>query len=516
MIQTLTRQIARVATCTVIGATLGSVRPCIAEGETGEKRVLPLSTAYVPVPGEAAGKMLYTTVEWGEHEYQAQEGTTVLMKVIVDAATDSSVRAKALERLSRLRNRDTTPQLLSLYDDLREAEEKAWLLRCLTSAEDPRGLPLFARVLEQETDDTVRMVAAFSLAQWNVRRGVEELVGLLDSGAPTAQTDRMKYDLDTVINVFATENRRKSWGFPFEKVAKSIGERTDLADEQKASLLASEIKKWFSENKDRFPDWNLGDPLPAAPKLPPIPPGPTSVLSLSATFRPPLTTWTTAEQEEAKVDWEGEPLPVEQGVERLMTAILGPSSGDERARAFLRLEQVAGHLRDTDHIPQLLDLYEQLSGRAERAPLVFCLAESKDARTLALFARILDGRTEDLVRLPAAYGLAIWNVRRGVSELIDLLLVREGEGAAQHPGNVAWQAARRLSRLNYWKSWCAPDASLQAAVEAPPEVRDERLQACHSELKVWFAANKHRFPEWKPGDPLPEAAANDNSEGDPN
>jgi len=516
MIQTLTRQIARVAACTVVGATFGSVRPCIAEGEKGGKRVLPLSTAYVPVPGEATGKMLYTTVEWEEHEYQAQEGTTVLMKVIVDAVTDSSVRAKALERLSRLRNRDATPQLLSLYDDLREAEEKAWLLRCLTSAEDPRGLPLFARVLEQEADDTVRMVAAFSLAQWNVRRGVEEFVGLLDSGVPAGQTDRMKYDLHTLINVFATENRRKSWGFPFEEVAKSIGQRTDLADEQKASLLASEIKKWFSENKDRFPDWKPGDPLPAAPKLPPIPPGPTSVLSLSATFTPPPTAWTTAGQEEERVAWEGEQLPVEQGVERLMTTILDPSSGDERRGAIQRLEQVAGHLRDTERIPQLLDGYERLTVRAERASLLFCLAESKDPRALPLFASILEGRTEDFLRLPAAYGLAIWNVRHGVSELIDLLLVKQAESAALYPGNIAKQAARLLSRLNYWKSWWAPDASLQAAIEAPPEVRDERLQACHSELKEWFAANKHRFPEWKLADPLPEAPANDNSERDRN
>ena len=109
------------------------------------------------------------------------------------------------------------------------------------------------------------------------------------------------------------------------------------------------------------------------------------------------------------------------------------------------------------------------------------------------------------MRLPAAYGLAMWNARSGVRELIDLLLVKQTDIPVQYPGLIGVKAARFLYRLNAWKSWWAPEAPLLAVSGARAEARREVLDSCHVELKKWLAENEHRFPDWKLGDPLPEA-----------
>jgi hypothetical protein len=151
-----------------------------------------------------------------------------------------------------------------------------------------------------------------------------------------------------------------------------------------------------------------------------------------------------------------------------------------------------------------MKLYGRLTDRSEKVALLFCLAENKDPRALPLFGEILDTQKEEYLRLPAAYGLAMWNARRGVRELIELLSVKQTESPIRYPGIIGDKAARLLSRLNYWKSWWAPEAVLQAVAEARAEVHDEVLDSCHAELKKWFAGNEHRFPDWKPGDPLPD------------
>lgn len=486
---------------------------CLAQPENEKPNVLPLSTAYDPVPGQTTGKTFFTTVEWQGQEYHASEGTTVLMQAIIDPATDPRVRAKALERLSSLRSRETTAQLIALYDDLRERDEKAGVMACLTWSEDPRGFPLFTRLLDHEKDHMLRLVAAIALAEWNVRRGVEELVALLGSNAVLTQPAHRPYIRDNALDMFLTNNRRKGWRFPAEEIRKSIEARPGLDREQFVALYIAEIKKWFAGNEHRFPNWEPGDPLPAAPKLPPIPPGPEDVLSLSAAFRAPPTIWPVSQEKEKEVSWEGQRYPAAEGVDLLMKVALEASSVDNRLRAIHRLEHLGSQLHNTERIPELMKLYGRVTHRSEKVTLVFCLARSKDQRALPLFTEILDTREEKYLRLPAAYGLALWNARRGVRELIELLVVEETVRPILYPGIISDEAARLLARLNYLKSWWAPEAPLQAVREARTDVHDEIVVSCHVTLKEWFDENKHRFPDWKPGDPLPEVPA---SEGEKN
>ncbi len=479
---------------------LGSFDPCLAQRDNEEPKVLPMSTAHVAVPGESTGKTFYAIVEWEGQEYHAVEGTTVLMKVIADPETDASIRAKALERLSRLRNRDTTAQLVSLYDDLREREEKLGVMHCLIWSEDPRGFPLFARVLEHEKDNVVRLFAAVALAQWNVRPGVAEIIRFLECKEPLGP----RTVSDEAANSLRRFNRVKSWGCPEEEIRRSIESRLDVDQNEKIALYVENIRRWFAENRDRFPDWKPGDPLPAAPKLPPIPPGPQSMLSLSAAFSPPEIIWATGEEKEEEVSWQDKRYPTREGVDLLMKVVLEPGSVGDHFDAIERLGRLGSQLRNTERIPQLMTLYGRTTDRSEKVALLFCLAESKDPRAFLLFADILDTRHEEHLRLPAAYGLAMWNARRGVRELIELLSVKQTESPIRYPGIIGDEAARLLSRLNYWKSWWAPEAVLQAVAEARTEVHDKVLDSCHAELKKWFAGNEHRFPDWKPGDPLPE------------
>jgi len=502
-----------VALCAFLCIAFGSFALCLAQPDKEEPNVLPLSTAHVAAQGETTGKTFYATVEWEGQEYHALEGTTVLMKVIADPVTDPTIRAKALQHLGRLHNRDTTVQLVGLYDSLTTREEKVGIMSCLIWSEDPRGFPLFARVLEHEKDNMVRLYAAVALAQWNVRRGVAELIRVMEECKDDASSDR------TVCNeaakAIASFNAHKGWGFPEDRIRQKIASRADLSNEDMSALFVTEVKKWFAENDHRFPDWNPGNPLPTAEKQPPMPPGPESVLSLSAAFRPPSTVWTTAGENEEEVSWQGKRFPVREGVDFLMKVALEPGSVGDHFDAIERLGRLGSQLRNTERIPQLMKLYGRLTDRSEKVALLFCLAENNDPRALPLFGEILDTQKEEYSRLPAAYGLAMWNARRGVRELIELLSVKQTESLIRYPGIIGDEAARLLSRLNYWKSWWAPETVLQAVAEARAEVHDEVLDSCHAELKKWFAGNEHRFPDWKPGDPLPEVVGKEPAAPEP-
>ncbi|UCC32079.1 MAG: HEAT repeat domain-containing protein [Phycisphaerales bacterium] len=516
----------------VSSAALHSSDLCPAQRDNEEGNVLPLSTVYVPQPGHSRHKTFHTTVNWEGRQYGTSEGIRILMRVITDEGTHPDERAKALESLGTLwpwlRNTGHIPELIALYDTLTAREEKLGVMRCLIRSEEPRGLPLCMNVLDKEKDSFVRLAAAGCLAKWNVRRGVTELVARLDSDEVFPQPFYSPYGPnigDNVLGNFLSRSRDRGWGFPEEEIRKSIEAQTGLDEAKMKALYVAEmkaaVKKWFAENEHRFPDWKPGDPLPAAQTLPPIPPipGPEDVLALSAAFLEPPAYGKlgrgdrgylrVGQRKEEEVSWEGERYPAAEAVDVLMKVVLEPGSVNGRSSALDRLERIAGQLRDTERVPQLVELYERLTGRSEKVHVLFCLARSKDHRALPLFAEILDTRREEFLRLPAAYGLALWNVRRGVRELIELLSVKQTESPILYPGIIGDEARRLLYRLNYWKSWWAPEAPLLAATGAGPEVRDELLDSCHAELKKWFAANQHRFPDWKLGDPLPKVPAPD-------
>ena len=191
-----------------------------------EKDLLPLSAAYIEVPGMTTIKPVHNTVKWEGKEYDAQEGTAVLMRVIQDAGTDASRRTKALNRLDTFRNRYTVPQLVILYDHLTEEQERRETISCLILSEDPRSLPLFARILEHEKDEMARLYAVVGLAKWNVRCGVAELIRIHDKCRDVTSADS---DVCNVAaNAFAHANTHKGWGFPQEEVRQALLGRSDL------------------------------------------------------------------------------------------------------------------------------------------------------------------------------------------------------------------------------------------------------------------------------------------------
>lgn len=512
-----------------LSAALQLSDSCLAQQRGGESEAFPLSTVYVLPAGWSSQRPFHIMVEWKGRQYGTAEGIEVLMRVITDRRTDPAERAKALQKLTTLwpwlRNSDRIPELIALYDTVSGREEELGVMRCLVSSEDPRGLPLCMKVLEKEEDSFVRLVAAGCLAEWNVRRGVAELVARCDSEELFPQPVYSPYGQEIggiVLGDFLRKSRDKGWGFADEEVRKSLEGRSGLGEIEMKALyireLKAAVKKWFAENEHRFPDWKPGDPLPAAESPPPVPPipGPEDVLPLSADcLQAPAygrtgrdqAYWRVGQEKEEEVSWEGKRYPAREAVDVLMKVALEPDGVNDRSLALRSLERLGGRLRGTEHIPQLMELYGQSTDRSEKVTLLLCLAESMDQRALPLFAEILNTRQEDYLRLPAAYGLAFWNVRRGVRELIELVAVKQTETPIRPPGIIGKEAAHLLYRLNYWKFWWAPEAPLLAVSDARAEVRDQALDSCHAELKKWFAENENRFPEWKQGDPLPEMLA---------
>lgn len=121
-------------------AALQSSDSCLAQQQTEEPDLFPLSTAYVlPSGWTMGGNAFYTAVDWEGRQYGTAEGIEVLMRVIMDRRTDPAERAKALKTLSGLwpwlRNSGRIPELLALYETLTGHEEKRGVLRCLTRSE---------------------------------------------------------------------------------------------------------------------------------------------------------------------------------------------------------------------------------------------------------------------------------------------------------------------------------------------------------------------------------------------
>lgn len=462
-----------------------------------------LSSVCVEVQGAQTGKSFHNTVEWEGQRYGAVDGTAILMQTIVDPNVHATLRTLALQQLARLRNRNATERLLAIYDGLREREERLGVIRCLISSEDPRGFPLFMRVLEHEQDKLVRLFAAVALAKWNVRRGVTELIDVLERCKDYEQTERSL--CDEAANEFRWLNTHKGWGFPMEPLERDISSRTDVDLARQRSLLISAISSWYLENKSRFPDWASGNPLPAAPELRPLPSGPESKLELNAELQVPGIDWKKQPEKDEGASFEGKQVEGDNNVLSVMQLVLEAGEAGERIRAIERLRQLAQHLRGTEFIPTLVELCRNASEPLQKSELLFCLAETRDPRTLHLFAEILATQQDRSLRLAAAYGLAMWNARRGVQELIELVAITQAEQPERMPRTIGEQAVRLLLRLNYWKSWWAPGAALQCAVAANGDGHNGALDLCHEELARWFAENQHRFPDWQPGDQLPES-----------
>jgi len=206
--------------------------------------------------------MAYNVVRWNGREYGAQEGARVLIRIIMAQDTDPAVRVKALSAVRVIRDLQITEQLVSLYPNLREADEKAGVVECLLWSGDPRALPMFAKILDKEQNRRLRLGAAHGLAEWNIRRGVQELIALIQCkpSAPECASIR-----DQAANSFRMLNQRKSWGFPESDIIAAIAQANPNATPEESLVLFTDaLQKWFDLNEHRFPDWKPGDPLPEA------------------------------------------------------------------------------------------------------------------------------------------------------------------------------------------------------------------------------------------------------------
>jgi len=245
------------------GAGYGLLDPCLAQTDV-EGAAFSLDPS--PVAGTVKQQPTPTSIEWVGKEYDISEGVQALIRACSDKNTDPDDRAAALHKLAEvapaLRGTPSIPRLVELYEAVTPQEEKRSLVGCIAASNDPRGLPFFAEVLGNSTDQVQRFQAAYALARWNVRRGVRELIGMFDSSIDGR--DGLGFG-EQVVKVFQLLNLQKDWGAPDKEILQRIRvHEPELTKEQALSLYARYIKQWFTENEHRFPDWKPGDPLPKA------------------------------------------------------------------------------------------------------------------------------------------------------------------------------------------------------------------------------------------------------------
>jgi len=205
------------------------------------------------------------------------------------------------------------------------------------------------------------------------------------------------------------------------------------------------------------------------------------------------------------VQWEQREYSPSEGLELLMRIIMDPEAlPQKRANALQALSPFGHKLRNTDHIPELIALYDTFADEGDRRRLVGTLAWSEDPRVLPLFARCLKEARDDLSRWGCADVLARWNIRQGVSVLIDL---SESAKLGPERGGQSFTDAPMgtVLGLNRDKGWGLPDVEIVEGIDKiKPRVNDEERRVLfRAEVKKWFEANKDRFPDWKPGDSLP-------------
>ncbi len=208
-------------------------------------------------------------------------------------------------------------------------------------------------------------------------------------------------------------------------------------------------------------------------------------------------------------EWDGHIYDGTTVIDVLMRVILDRESGASQQRRAIRLLEVLEHeLQDRDCIEQLLTLYSQLRDRSEKAAILACLSASEDPRALATFSQVLTTEEDKVMRLFAASGLARWNIRAGVGELLALL-----ECNVHLPGRrssiVKDEASSILMDLNSPKGWGFPRR--EVAKPAGKGGKAKWFTMVPKDCNDWFKANKERFPEWKPGDPLPGASSGRNN-----
>lgn len=225
-------------------------------------------TSVAQTPGQAglgvdSNKRTIPSVRWQGKVYTANDVVPVLLDSLQDRETPTAQRKKALNKLSSLgkllNGHNRLDELLALYPRLETQEEKSGVLVCLIKSKDPRGLPLFHAVLNQNADPVFQLCAAGGLAEWNVRAGVEKLVDLLNSDIQLSQG---RFLADEAANLIRDCNAKNHWGLPEKEFIDAIKSNPEVGRAQLVSQFQKQCLEWLAQHPERFNDWKPGDPPP--------------------------------------------------------------------------------------------------------------------------------------------------------------------------------------------------------------------------------------------------------------
>lgn len=204
------------------------------------------------------------------------------------------------------------------------------------------------------------------------------------------------------------------------------------------------------------------------------------------------------------LQWKGREYDVDTGIDVLMSVVRDPEEPEkERHLALIRLAMFETQLRGRTCMEELVRLFDTASP-VQKSGILLCFLASDDPRGIPLFVGVLDAEQASDLRLDSANGLARWNVRRGVAELMRHFDSTELQSGRFYP--VVGDRARDLfGKLNKRKGWRFPAEEIRKSIEDRPGLdREEQVAVYTAEIKNWFAENEGRFPVWKLGDPLPE------------
>jgi len=213
---------------------------------------------------------------------------------------------------------------------------------------------------------------------------------------------------------------------------------------------------------------------------------------------------TKFEDHRTTIEWKGQDYGCAEGARVLIDIVAGRHrSSDLRAEALRTLRRIPSiHLRDPETVNQLISTYDSLEDSQEKVDLV-AIVGAWSPRALPFLARILGSEKDTNVRQLAAAGLGGWNIRSGVAELIGIL--EECNDDASRDRIVCNEASKEFSWLNARKGWGFPERRIREEIVSRTDLTNEEMSALFvSEIKKWWAANEHRFPEWKLGDAPPE------------
>lgn len=205
-------------------------------------------------------------ITWDRRTYGLERGIKALMSVVQDKMESVERRVLALQKLGsfsiQLDGSAAIHELIAYYPSLGEPDLKVAALRCLAATDDPGVLPLFYKVHIGDSSDRVRLIAAGALARWNVGSGVTELERLMLSDSEFSPG---RLVADEALKLIQSLGSRNGWGFPVSEVARAIQGMNGVVRGEVRSAWHDRFATWFEQNKHRFPDWKLGDPLPEVP-----------------------------------------------------------------------------------------------------------------------------------------------------------------------------------------------------------------------------------------------------------